>query len=167
MGPRPQAMERRLHSACVGVFSTSGGQGRSELWPVAGRAVDVHPKVDHSEPQRGTWWKGAPRFLGMGRIGYWPAVAGVPQPWAQRAPRCCCALTPHGPMGPACPCSLAQKVPWGITSIILDIQVMLGGCARRERPWAVFCDWVYTCGRGDSWPPRSPPWRARCHIRRM
>jgi hypothetical protein len=59
-------------------------------------------------------------------------------------------------MGSVRPYSLAQKVPWGITSMQYDIQVMLGGCACRERPWALFCDWVYTCDRQwqvGSWSP--------------
>jgi hypothetical protein len=113
MVPRPRAMGRRLHSASVGVFSTSGDQVTSDLWPGAGRAVS-HPKLHHSEPQRGAWWKGTPEPWAwdvriLARCGRGAATEGtaVDAPWLRECTRVHCM----GPcLGSVRPCSLAQKV---------------------------------------------------------
>jgi hypothetical protein len=73
--PRPmvtrlRAMDSRLHSASIGVFSTSGVKGRSELWPGACDAMEgvskMHPKTPLGAPE-GHLVTGNTGSLGMGR----------------------------------------------------------------------------------------------------
>jgi hypothetical protein len=147
MATKLSEMDSCLHFASMGVYSTSGGQGRSELRPGACGVVAKLAQMCHSEPKMRAWGKGSPHL--------WPwalatchraAVCGVARPWVQRAPRCCCArVRACTARGMACPCGPVPKVYDGSSEVPNKLHMIYESCWEGVHagggPRAVFCDW--------------------------